>query len=389
MLKKSIFRVTVALTTQTYASQRKLAGILRYINGRCRWDITLLRTKDELTPDFIRKNKKTTDGYIVSQNEPEDIRQTLLATGKPTVFVEPASVKNLPADAPTTVLTFSQREIGRAAAHHLAGRRLFASFAFVRAKDNPHWSAERERGFRAELAKRCPDIPIYAICDTERLVRQLRSLPKPTAVFAAFDDLAVSVVEACRSARIKVPDKAMVLGAGDDDQICLCCHPPLSSVSIPFEEHGYLAAQELQAMLMSRTPMAKVLSLPSDFAITQRKTTTSTSSVLPLVQNGLAYINANALRGIKVPDVVSHLHISRRLADLRFRQATGKSILRLITDVQVKKAQQLLADTDLSIASVALSCGFQSTNYFKNVFVRSTGHSPRAWRKEFQLQNSC
>ena len=383
MIKKRIFRVTVALTTKTYAGQRKLAGILRYINGKCNWDIALLRTKDELTPEFIQRHQQETDGYIVSQDESEEVRRTLFALGKPTVFIEPLSKRKPPANAAATVLSFDQKEIGRAAAHHLSGRRLFASFAYVRAEGNPRWSAERETGFCANLERRCPTVPVHAIGSEGVSVEWIRSLPKPTAVFAAFDDIAVAVVETCRAADVKVPDEAMILGAGDDNQLCLCCNPSLSSVSIPFEEHGYLAAQELQTMLMSRSPRARVLSMSFNHTISQRRSTTAAPSVHPFVRDGLAYINANALNGIKVPDVVATLHVSRRLADLRFRQATGKSLLQLITDVQIKEAKKLLADTDLSISAVALKCGFKSSNYFKNVFVKSAGLPPRAWRSAY------
>lgn len=81
-------------------------------------------------------------------------------------------------------------------------------------------------------------------------------------------------------------------------------------------------------------------------------------------------------------------HPYRRLADLRFRQATGRSILEVITEHQINKAKRLLMDKRLTIDGTADRCGFSSANYFKNVFSRTAGTSPSRWRKE-NLPDKC
>ena len=162
--------------------------------------------------------------------------------------------------------------------------------------------------------------------------------------------------------------------------LCMGCRPTLSSVAIPFEEHGYIAARELQARMIAHPNRQRVIATTNEFEVSKRKSTAGKSDIQPLVQDALAYIRTNALSGIKVPDVVAHLRVSRRLADLRFRQVTGKSILQAIVETQVNEAKRLLSKTDLPVAAVALKCGFRSPNYFKNVFVRVCGMPPRAWR---------
>ena len=54
MRSNKVFKVVVALTTQSYAGQRKLAGIFRFLSGKYLWDITLLRAASELTLDFTK-----------------------------------------------------------------------------------------------------------------------------------------------------------------------------------------------------------------------------------------------------------------------------------------------------------------------------------------------
>lgn len=77
-----------------------------------------------------------------------------------------------------------------------------------------------------------------------------------------------------------------------------------------------------------------------------------------------------------------HLHpnsISRLVA-----QKTGESFVALVTRQRLERAcgfLQRYAAADLSIAEIARHCGFQSGEYFANVFKRAYGCSPRAWAR--------
>ncbi len=72
---------------------------------------------------------------------------------------------------------------------------------------------------------------------------------------------------------------------------------------------------------------------------------------------------------------------SRSLVDLRFREATGHSILDEILHVRLEKACLLLAGTRTSVDAVATFCGFASENSLLKVFRARFGLSMRQWRK--------
>lgn len=385
MKGKKVFRVVVALTTQSYAGQRKLAGILRFLSGKYLWDMTLLRSAHELTLDFINKTRYETDGYIVSIHESAEIRQALVKTEKPIVFLDDIDLRSISKNANASFLKTDQNAIGAAAADCFLGQARFASFAFVHTIGKPHWSIGRARGFIGALARRSLTASVYtgeeSASDTADLANWIAVLPKPAAIFAAFDDRAVDVINACRARGINVPKDVMIVGAGDDALICNSCRPTLSSVKIPFEEHGFMAARALQSKMMLPINKHRILETSGDFTVTQRQTTTGKIATAAIVHDGLAFISASATSGITVPDVIRHLNVSRRLADLRFRQATGKSILQVIIETKITEAKKLLWSTSLSVSDIAHRCGFSSANYFKNVFVRTVGESPRAWRK--------
>ena len=386
MRKAKVFKVVVGLKMQSYAGQRKLAGVFRFLSDKYLWDLTLLRSTDELSLDFIERTNHKTDGYLLSLHESAEVRRALIKTGKPIVYLDAVDLNSIPPDGTVSFLKIDQNAIGRTAANHLLGLSQFKTFAFVHAVGNPHWSVGRAEGFANALARRQKTVAIYdnssLSSDAAELAQWIKALPKPAAIFAAFDDRAIDVINACRTVGVKIPKDVTVLGAGDDELICNSCRPPLSSVRIPFEHHGFMAARELQAKMMLPINRNRVLKIGNDFVISQRQTTASTTAFNTLVNDGLAFIAEYATSGIKVPDVVKHLNVSRRLADLRFRQSTGKSILQTIIEAQTDEAKRLLRTTSLSIADIAGHCGFTSANYFKNVFTRTVGKSPRAWRND-------
>ena len=386
MRKAKVFKVVVGLKMQSYAGQRKLAGIFRFLSDKYLWDLTLLRSTNELSLDFIERTNHKTDGYLLSLHESAEVRRALIKTEKPIVYLDAINLNSIPTGGTVSFLKIDQNAVGKVAANHLLSLSQFETFAFVHAVGNPHWSVGRAEGFANALARRQKTVAIYdnssLSSDAAELAQWIKALPKPAAIFAAFDDRAINVINACRTVGVKIPKDVTVLGAGDDELICNSCRPTLSSVRIPFEHHGFMAARELQAKMMLPINRNRVLKIGNDFVISQRQTTASTTAFNTLVNDGLAFIAEYATSGIKVPDVVRHLKVSRRLADLRFRQSAGLSILQAIIRRQTDEAKRLLQSTSLSVAEISSRCGFSSANYFKNVFTRTVGKSPRAWRND-------
>lgn len=71
-----------------------------------------------------------------------------------------------------------------------------------------------------------------------------RAVPRPTAVFAANDAMAVGCLSALREVGLRVPDD-VALGGFDDIPIARYLNPPLTSVRVPIAELGGRAMQRL------------------------------------------------------------------------------------------------------------------------------------------------
>jgi len=68
-----------------------------------------------------------------------------------------------------------------------------------------------------------------------------------------------------------------------------------------------------------------------------------------------------------------------------FRQATGLSPADYLVSVRIMMAKNLLLNTDASILSIALSCGFPVLSTFNRQFRQNTGMSPSEYRRSGNL----
>jgi AraC family transcriptional regulator len=64
-----------------------------------------------------------------------------------------------------------------------------------------------------------------------------------------------------------------------------------------------------------------------------------------------------------------------------FKRSIGSPPHRFLMARRVERAQALLARRDLSIADVALSCGFATQSHLTSVFRQQTGSTPGQWRR--------
>lgn len=76
--------------------------------------------------------------------------------------------------------------------------------------------------------------------------------------------------------------------------------------------------------------------------------------------------------------------LSERHFARAFRQSVGMSPHQWLLSRRVDKGKSLLREEALSLADVALLCGFASQSHFTRVFTRFAGSSPGQWRRTRQ-----
>ena len=375
MKKKKVF---IALKMYGISGQSKLAGISRYLKekhgDRSPWEICLVRTPAELTPDVVKQAiSDSTDGFIISIPDMEDSVLALSDTHIPTIMMDIHSNALEKREKNITFIRNSAEDIGRDAAVFFMAQGIARSYAFLHSRPMTDWSKERFESFRKTLHDNghwCEELSDSAA---------IAKLKRPAAVLAANDDHAFEAIKTLSGKRIRIPKDVAILGVDNDTLICENIQPRLSSIQPDFEKEGYLAAETLDMMMGGDMAPSRTIQVGTK-EIVRRESTSEQSNAGRLVQKAIVYIDRHVLEGITVEDVVRHLKCSRRLADLRFRELHGRSILETITEKRLGEVKRRLAGTKEKIDSIALACGYANPNYLKNLFRKKFGMSMRDFR---------
>jgi AraC family transcriptional regulator len=78
--------------------------------------------------------------------------------------------------------------------------------------------------------------------------------------------------------------------------------------------------------------------------------------------------------------------LSRMHFAAQFRAATGYRPHEYLLYQRIESAKSMLSGTDMPLAQVALSVGFQAQPHFSTVFKRITGESPARWRRAMKSE---
>jgi LacI family transcriptional regulator len=280
-----------------------------------------------------------------------------------------------------------------AATAGMAARELLRSgaeeFAYVPYPERRFWSDERERGFVSALSLNGRACRVFSArpsaADPTRYQRELRSflseLPKPCALFAANDDVAAEVLTAAAFAGVKVPDDLAVVGVDDSRAICEHTVPTLSSVKPDFRRGGELAALLLAARLRDKAAFKGSRRRTfGPLQVVRRASTRRLAAHDGAVSDALDLIRCEACSGLSARDVLKRFPCSRRQAEMRFRKATGRSVLDEIHAVQLDRAKQLLAEGTMPLGAVSDFCGFENPNSLRKFFRKQTGMTMSEWR---------
>jgi len=386
-MKTNVRHVVVAFRLAGEPGRRKLGGFLRYINEhQLDWRLRFTRTSEDFSDRFVASfPERQVDGVVFSIPEAKDGARALSALDLPTVTLDIFDETLLKGRTRNLVYIHGNSEdCGRSAARNLMSQGLFKSYGFVADLQDYDWSKLRGAAFMSEIKDNGLPILRYTTrskgYDLPNLANWIARLPKPVGVFAACDDRALQVIEACREVGASIPGDVAVLGVDNDEMLCTNTTPTLSSVQPDHDACGYLAAERLAALMDGETLAVPEHHLIGVKEIVNRESTSATSNAGRLVQRALAFIRTHAAEAIKPHDVATYLNVSRSLADLRFRELQGESIGDAIRRYRLEEVRRRLVTTKDTIESIATACHFTKLSRLKEAFAAECGCSMEAYR---------
>ena len=93
-----------------------------------------------------------------------------------------------------------------------------------------------------------------------------------------------------------------------------------------------------------------------------------------------SYIRANFAQILSMQDVAQAMNYSDTHFCRLFKQCFKINFSVYLNEFRVEQAKQMLANTNLTVKEVSISCGYRDTSYFIRVFKRFTGTTPSDYR---------
>lgn len=95
------------------------------------------------------------------------------------------------------------------------------------------------------------------------------------------------------------------------------------------------------------------------------------------------YIKKHYIEGFHSEEIERACGLSYKYAGTLFKEATGQTIKEYQSTLRLRRAEQLLTETDRPITEIAQMAGFSDIFYFSRIFSREKGCSPREYRKAY------
>jgi AraC family transcriptional regulator len=99
------------------------------------------------------------------------------------------------------------------------------------------------------------------------------------------------------------------------------------------------------------------------------------------IRRALELMHAHLDRDLPLDEIAAAAYLSPFHFARLFKKLTGTSPHAYLAALRGKRAQSLLAETDLSISEVSTRVGYSSSSHFSKAFRQATGLTPREFRK--------
>ncbi|WAA12528.1 response regulator [Fervidibacillus halotolerans] len=100
------------------------------------------------------------------------------------------------------------------------------------------------------------------------------------------------------------------------------------------------------------------------------------------VDKAKKYIQNRFNDSISLEEVAEHVKLSTPYFAKLFKEETGKTYTDYLTELRMRRAKELLLNTDLTFKEISFQVGYRDPNYFSRVFKKYFNLSPREYQSQ-------
>jgi len=279
---------------------------------------------------------------------------------------------------------------GRLAAEHF--RQLaFRSFAFVGSIHRSGYGDAVLEAYVAGVAEGGHTVNVFEPAQPADVIdlsahrpalkKWIRSLPRPTAVFAWNSEIGREIVACGQQVGRKIPEDMAVL-VNEYDQLLTALAPvPLSNIDQGPGRVGRAAAELLDRMMRGEPAPEEPIRIPP-VSVVQRRSTQTSAVADPFLALVLRWMQENSHRPIQIIDVEQQFGVSRRMLEHRFHQHLESTPAHVLRRMRLQNVKRFLGDTSLPLARIATLTGFNHVEVLVRTFRRELGITPGEFRRQ-------
>jgi two-component system response regulator YesN len=100
-----------------------------------------------------------------------------------------------------------------------------------------------------------------------------------------------------------------------------------------------------------------------------------------VIDKAKAYIDKQYHKDISLDEVSKEVDISPYYFSKLFKEETGENFIEYLTNMRIKRAKELLNDTDMSMKEICCRIGYSDPNYFSRIFKKNLGVTPTEYKE--------
>lgn len=152
---------------------------------------------------------------------------------------------------------------------------------------------------------------------------------------------------------------------------------------ILWEVHGEYATQKPGYALVAKALLLKLLVITGR-AFSSEIKGTETEKMLKqykkAVQTSVEYLEKNYTQSLSLEELAGLVNYSKSHFCYLFKAVTGMTYIEYLHDLRIRRAKQLLAQTDKTVTDISYAVGYNTISHFNKHFKQVAGVTPSQYR---------